>query len=222
MAEEDAYFVRMDEALVGRKAGTSAAEKARQAREAAPWKSLAARVMRVHTDERAWRRGAQGERFVGWLLGRLPDGWHVFHDISVGERGANIDHVVIGPGGVFTINTKNLSSKVLVRADTVLTNGRATAFVPKAEHEAGRAGKLLSAALGRPVHVSGAIAIIADDVKVQQQPRNVFVGRPRGVKSWMLKRSPVISPHEVIEIAAAANKPATWSRRPRPGDRPSL
>jgi hypothetical protein len=38
------------------------------------------------TDERARRKGAHGERFAGFILGRLPEGWHVFHDMfSAGE-----------------------------------------------------------------------------------------------------------------------------------------
>jgi len=207
----DEYFVQIDDTLVGRKAGTGAAEKAKQAREAAPLRTFVARIFGQHTDERAWRRGADGERFVGWLLSRLPDGWHVFNDVPVGERGANIDHVVIGPGGVFTINTKNISGKVLAGSRALLRNGRRTDYLPKAAHEARRAGRLLTEALGRPVRVHGTLAIIADEVKIEQQPSDVFVGTPRGVKAWMLDRPPVLTPRDVIEIAGVAHKPATWS-----------
>jgi hypothetical protein len=63
----------------------------------APIRSAVARLLRVHTPERAWRKGASGERWTGWWLSRLPDGWFVFNDIPVGERRANIDHLVVGP-----------------------------------------------------------------------------------------------------------------------------
>ena len=49
--------------------------------------------------------GIKGERVVGQLLETLRvHGYRVFHDIE--EEGYNIDHTVIGPGGVFVIETK--------------------------------------------------------------------------------------------------------------------
>jgi hypothetical protein len=52
--------------------------------------------------------GRDGERAVGRTLERLvADGYHVFHDI-VGPNW-NIDHLMIGPGGIFTIETKTRS-----------------------------------------------------------------------------------------------------------------
>ncbi len=66
-----------------------------------------ARSFDMKTDERAWRVGAGGEETVGGRLDKLvKHGWHVLHAVPVGDRGSDIDHVVIGPGGVFTVNTK--------------------------------------------------------------------------------------------------------------------
>ncbi len=51
-------------------------------------------------------RGARGEEHVGALLGELVDrGWLVMHDASLGH--GNIDHILFGPAGVFTIETKS-------------------------------------------------------------------------------------------------------------------
>jgi hypothetical protein len=51
-------------------------------------------------------RGATGEEQVGGLLDRLAgDGWHVIHDASLGR--GNVDHILIGPAGVFTVETKS-------------------------------------------------------------------------------------------------------------------
>ena len=60
---------------------------------------------------RALRQGILGERAVGQFLERLREqGYHVFHDI-VGSN-FNIDHVLIGPAGIFTIETKTWSKPV--------------------------------------------------------------------------------------------------------------
>jgi hypothetical protein len=53
-----------------------------------------------------WLRGAEGERQVGAALVELTaDGWMALHDVSLGR--GNVDHILIGPGGIFTIETKS-------------------------------------------------------------------------------------------------------------------
>jgi len=54
-----------------------------------------------------WKRGAEGERKTGVVLDRLAKlGWHGVHDRQ-GKYG-NLDHVVVGPGGVYLLDSKNL------------------------------------------------------------------------------------------------------------------
>jgi hypothetical protein len=67
----------------------------------------------------AWRRGAHGERRTARLLERLTrDGYVVFHDLAVpGNTSANVDHLVIGPTGVFIIDSKQWTGSVHQGAD---------------------------------------------------------------------------------------------------------
>lgn len=59
-------------------------------------------------------RGAAGEEQVGALLEELSvAGWRVLHDTSFGH--GNVDHIAIGPGGIFTIETKSHPGPVRVR-----------------------------------------------------------------------------------------------------------
>jgi len=63
------------------------------------------RVRRAIPRLRALRLGLEGERAVGQFLERLREqGFHVFHDV-VGA-GFNVDHVLVGPAGIFTVETK--------------------------------------------------------------------------------------------------------------------
>jgi hypothetical protein len=58
-------------------------------------------------------RGAVGEEEVGRLLDELgARGWHAIHDVSLGR--GNVDHIAIGPGGVFTVETKSHPGPVRV------------------------------------------------------------------------------------------------------------
>jgi Nuclease-related domain len=51
-------------------------------------------------------RGATGEEHVGGLLDQLSGrGWLVIHDATLGR--GNVDHILIGPPGIFTIETKS-------------------------------------------------------------------------------------------------------------------
>jgi Nuclease-related domain len=67
---------------------------------------------------RTWQRGAQGERQTARLLDRLTrDGFVVFHDLAVPDSRANIDHMVIGPSGVFIIDSKQWTGSVYQSSD---------------------------------------------------------------------------------------------------------
>jgi hypothetical protein len=60
-----------------------------------------------------WLRGAAGEQAVGAICAELEaDGWHAIHDVSFGK--GNVDHIIVGPGGIFTIETKSRRDRVRV------------------------------------------------------------------------------------------------------------
>jgi len=67
---------------------------------------------------RTWQRGAHGERHTARLLDRLTrDGYVVFHDLAVPDSPANVDHLAIGPTGVFVIDSKQWTGSVQQGAD---------------------------------------------------------------------------------------------------------
>jgi hypothetical protein len=67
---------------------------------------------------RAWQRGAHGERRTARLLNRLTrDGYVVLHDLAVPDSPANVDHLVIGPSGVFVIDSKQWTGSIHQGAD---------------------------------------------------------------------------------------------------------
>jgi Nuclease-related domain len=73
----------------------------------------------------AWRRGAAGERRTARLLDPLERrGWAVLHDLAVPRSRANLDHLVIGPGGVFVIDSKQYRGRLQLDAVGKLRHGR--------------------------------------------------------------------------------------------------
>jgi hypothetical protein len=80
---------------------------------------------RPSPDAIAWRRGAAGERRTARLLDPLArHGWAVLHDLAVPGSQANLDHLVIGPGGVFVIDSKQYRGRLQLDAVGKLWHGR--------------------------------------------------------------------------------------------------
>lgn len=72
----------------------------------------------------AWGKGARGEVETGRILEELPGGFVVKHDLRMPGSRANIDHLVIGPTGVFTIETKSFKDGVRIAGGRVTRGGR--------------------------------------------------------------------------------------------------
>jgi Nuclease-related domain len=80
---------------------------------------------RPSPDAVAWRRGAAGERRTARLLAPLErHGWAVLHDLAVPGSRANIDHLMIGPGGVFVIDSKHYRGRLQLDGSGRLWHGR--------------------------------------------------------------------------------------------------
>jgi hypothetical protein len=74
-----------------------------------------------HLDDDAptsWQKGAAGEESFGAGLDRLCDhGLAVLHDRQKPGSKANIDHLVVGPRGVYVVDAKHYSGKLEVRTE---------------------------------------------------------------------------------------------------------
>ena len=79
---------------------------------------------------------ASFRRWVRWLLGRkgtcavaealksLPDDYIVLNDIVLPDSKGNVDYLLIGPNGIFSIEIKNYSGFVKCEEDEWFINGR--------------------------------------------------------------------------------------------------
>jgi Nuclease-related domain len=95
---------------------------------------------------RSWQRGAEGERRTARLLDRLTrDGYVVFHDLAVPDSPANVDHLVIGPSGVFAIDSKQWTGSVHQGGDGLAWHNhyRLDRTLETLRWEAGIIGRLL-------------------------------------------------------------------------------
>lgn len=200
------------------RAGAAARERALAEREAQGlMRHLFARMLDAKTDERAWRIGADGEQAVAEQLGRLGAEWRVLHAVRVGERGADIDHVVVGPTGVFTVNSKNHpKASVWVGGDTVMVNGRRVPYVRNSRFEAKRASRMLAEHVGFPVPVIGLVAVVGArrgfTVRAQPADGAVAVVPRRGIGRFLKAQPPRLGLREIDAIHEVARRSSTWQR----------
>jgi hypothetical protein len=108
---------------------------------------------------RAWQRGAAGERQTARLLDRLTHhGYVVFHDLAVPGSPANVDHLVLGPSGVFVIDSKQWSGSVQQGADGLVWHNhyRMDRTLETVRWEAETLGRLLGTRTSALLCVHGA------------------------------------------------------------------
>jgi len=70
------------------------------------------------------RKGIQGEESVTWELSHLSDDFLLLNDVMVSGGSGNIDHIIVGPTGIFVIETKNYSGKYVCYGDKWFFQGR--------------------------------------------------------------------------------------------------
>ena len=67
---------------------------------------------------RIYNGGLQGEKAVIKLLNKtLNDDYYLINDVYLRDGGGDIDHIVLGPNGVFVLETKNWSGKITCNGD---------------------------------------------------------------------------------------------------------
>jgi hypothetical protein len=143
-----------------------------------------------HAQEMADRalRGAEGERKVGAILEDLAPAWHVLHGVWLGH--GDIDHVLVGPGGTFTVETKANRGQIHVDHIDARMLGQAYAE-----------SKVLHKVSGLDVTP---LLVFSEAYLVGSVPTNrhgVTVLPARMLAGYFERRRPKLAPGEVTEIA---------------------
>ncbi len=168
-------------------------------------------------ESRPWYLGALGELDVASRLASLGEEWTVVHSVPIGTRGSDIDHVVVGAAGVFTINTKaHNGARVWVGSSRLLVNGQSTDHLRNTRYEATRTQKLLTDAAGTPVPVTGVIAIVgAKQITMRERPADVTVLDAARLTRWLKKQKPRLDQAQTAAVSALVRDAATWTSEPQ-------
>lgn len=160
---------------------------------------------------RSWYDGAIGELIVGHELASLPSDWRVLHAVPAGSKGRDIDHLVIGPGGVFVLNTKR-HLEADVRAGTHVTWIRNTQHRYQADigMVADEVQTALAGVLPPDVHPAPVLVFVQSRSLSHVGEQRVAAIRSHDLVSYLRCRRPVLSADQVASVVALAEQPDTW------------
>lgn len=171
-------------------------------------------LLRRPTEWDSWRKSLAGEKRVGAELNRLArHGWRVLHSIPLANH-VDVDHLLIGPGGVFSINKKHHHDKaVWVGDDSVKVNhGKPAPYARKSRAEAKRVVRVLEHYCGFPVPVEPVLVFVGvTDLKVLATQLSVRVYQERQVAA-LAPLSGVLTPEQVEKVYSVARHRQAWSQ----------
>lgn len=163
---------------------------------------------------------AVGEIRVAEVLGRLGDEWTVFHSVPLAARGADVDHLLIGPPGIFTVDSRAVRGPVWVDGSKILVGPRRVDFAPWAERVARRVHAELSRVTGESVFVRPLLVFVRPDrMSVRNQPPSVDVLTDAELVAWLHGQERVYPIARVRELTDAVGAVETWHSGSGDGER---
>lgn len=174
------------------------------------------RQARASTDGQPYRASGAERKTERQLRGLAKRGWRILHARAIpqdrdGVSDGKIDHLVIGPTGVYAIDSEAWDRRLPVRtlSHMKLFHGpfEKKDRLDEARWEANQASRLLSKAIGVEIPVQPAVAIYGPAIPWRVMTvRNVDVYSGGKTRSYLRKRPRVLTEEEVERIADAAAK----------------
>lgn len=190
-------------------AGESARESARRQREKAERLLRAAELN---------ERGAEGEEQTAAVLSMLPASeWTTLHDVRwPGRKYANVDHVAIGPSGVFVIDSKNWSGQITVNAQILRQNGYQRESAVAGAAEAALAVSQLTKVV--PVDCVRPVLCFVREEPMTGWARDVMVCSTATLLQLLQSQPPVLTPTQVRDCSLQLDA-RLWAARGAPRSR---
>jgi hypothetical protein len=213
------------QALSSRAAGYAVAKKCLEVQAEAERRDPSLRTNKrvvLHDDASSWYTGALGEIEVGRMISALGPEWFVRHAVPIGKGTKDVDHLVIGPGGVFAINTKHHSGATIWVGDRVLrVNNSNTRHLEQARSDGVDVSNRLAERVGFPVPVTSIIAVlnphsVKDIRSVNDRPVGVL--NARTLVATIKAQPNYLNPTKVELLKLAAEEPGTWHIDPHAAD----
>lgn len=141
------------------------------------------------------------------------EGWHVVHDVPLGRQGTVVEHLLVGPGGIFTVAERGgAGEKVVVTGRRMTVAGTPVVHMHAARMEAARVQGLLLRAGCADITVRG-VVVVRGPLEVHgEDPSGTVVVHRSDLARTVRELDVVLEPDRVAAVAHLARQRATWSR----------
>jgi hypothetical protein len=130
-----------------------------------------------------WWWGVQGERFTAEEIEKLGSDWHCEHDVELPY--GNCDHVLVGPPGVFVLDSKSLHNAAVAAGDA-LSSGRMRYPGSAFRSAALRVHDELKQLLGKPPWVQAVVVVVWGEFPQERyEEENVAYVRGDDLVNWL-------------------------------------
>ena len=141
---------------------------------------------------------------------------HVLHDVSVGVDDCKIDHLILSPGGVFAVITREEASRdVRVDGYTMTVGDTQVPHLRHSKFVAERASALLTAHADFDVPVRACLVLLtgshAPHLTVDHRPIGVTVLAKPDVPRFFRHQPAIFTAEQVWDLRAIARRSGTWA-----------
>ena len=136
--------------------------------------------------------------------------------MPVQNRDSDIDHLLVGPAGVFTITTKmHRGQKIGVAHRTLTVAREKKPYIRDAEFEAHRLTRMLRDLTPMRASVRPIVAFVRPKrITIRERPAQVKVIDAKDLHRWLTTLPTVLGPAERMSLVALIDSPDTWSALP--------
>ena len=168
---------------------------------------VAGRLLITPQHIRSWETGADGEEKTARALESLPASWHVLHDRKIPRSVANIDHIVIGPPGVFVIESKDYAGDLSVAGGEIRVAGRKrTAWLGEVAREAEAVNRALADA-GFSIETIAVLCVHRARLPfIRRSIEGVEIRNGSDLVPYLTKRPATLESSVADEVAAALDR----------------
>ena len=155
---------------------------------------------------RIWSKGAKGEKIVAKKLKKLPKKYTAIRDVKIPNLGGDIDHVVVGPTGIYVIETKNYKPTYIPDEDCWYhTSGRKSPQNPakQVKLQASKLNDFLVRKLGKKIKkvtINPVISPINHNLILKKDIKSYEIVFPEDLVSYLSHQRKILSSKEVKEI----------------------
>lgn len=155
---------------------------------------------------------------VAKILGDFAADWRTVHGQIVGRRGHVIDHLVVGPPGVFCMTAKQQRGNVTVTQGDYVVEGQRLDMFAGARRDAAAVSNRLKFATGLDCAASPVVVIVGGRLTVEGQPDGLTIVTDEALALWLKSLRATLNETARRAFAEAIETPATWlpPRRRRP------